>query len=431
MLSLRLCKYTSILSNNLKFNSQAVLERNNMTDSTATTSNPTLWLPADIWAMIVNLLSPNELIAFSLVSKTFHRTVTDDAILQPLYNRLYAMDKHLPAALPKEGAALAFKKAFEKIQARQQEEIDFLTALVPLVMAKPEYAQVLQENSSTLLESLEARNAVLNKINSEIVISQITNINSTSLHLVCLPITRLPVTLFQAEGYVNFWKNLTELSCAISLQLTQLDLQGLVALRNLSCISNKLTCLNLQGLMALETLDCGDNQLTQLNLQGLVALRELNCSHNQLTQFNLQGLMALETLVCDNNPLTDLNLTGVPAAIKIKHAELEKSLLFKQLSLSSSAEARQGIITRLGVNYTYKNCLYYCPVYAAKLFMTDSASQTYNLATSVLSHFSAYLPASSNARKRSRDEEQELDENQMDQEKEQNDEPEAKRSKKS
>ena len=411
MLSLRLCKYTSILSNNLKFNSQAVLERNNMTDSTATTSNPTLWLPADIWAMIVNLLSPNELIAFSLVSKTFHRTVTDDAILQPLYNRLYAMDKTLPAALPKEGAALAFKKAFEKIQARQQEEIDFLTAMETLlktVTIKPEYTQVLQENSSTLLESLEARNAVLNKINSEIIISQITDINSTSL-TVLAKITRLPVTLFQAEGYVNFWKNLTTLLCC----------------------HNQLTQLNLQGLVALQYLDCGYNQLTQLNLQGLVALRELNCSHNQLTQFNLQGLMALETLVCDNNPLTDLNLTGVPAAIKIKHAELEKSLLFKQLSLSSSAEARQGIITRLGVNYTYKNCLYYCPVYAAKLFMTDSASQTYNLATSVLSHFSAYLPASSNARKRSRDEEQELDENQMEQEKEQNDEPEAKRSKKS
>ena len=334
-----------------------------MTDTTATTNNPTLWLPLEIWAMIVNLLSPDELMALSLVCKTFHRAVTDDVMLQPLYNRLYALDKTLSATLPRQGAALTFKRAFEKIQARQQEEIAYLTQHHPALMAKPEYVQALHQNSSVSLKSLEAKNTILDAINREIITSKIIDINSTELDLNQARITRLPVTLFQAEGYVNFWKNLTE----------------------------------------------------------------LDCDNNQLTALNVQGLVALQTLYCDNNSLTDLNLTGVSAAIKNRFAELERSLLFKRLSASDSFQTRQAIIAKLGADYTYKNCFYYCPVYAAKLFISDLSSQVYNLASSALSQTGAYLPSfgtnnnspANPQQKRARDKEQEP-----------NDEPEAKRRKK-
>ena len=137
----------------------------------------------------------------------------------------------------------------------------------------------------------------------------------------------------------------------------------------------------------------------------------------------MHGLVALQELYCSNNPLTDLNLTGVSAAIKNEFAELERRLLFKRLSTSDSAQTRRAIIARLGTDYTYINCLYYCPVYAAKLFISDSSSQVYNLASSALSQFSAYLPSSFSAnnapvnpRKRPRDETQEQDDNQMEQE---------------
>ena len=93
-----------------------------------------------------------------------------------------------------------------------------------------------------------------------------------------------------------------------------------------------------------------------------------------------------------------------------------------------TVQVRQEIIARLGADYTYINCLYYCPVYAAKLFISDSSSQVYNLASSALSQIGAYLPslgANNNGpanpqQKRPRDEEQEP-----------NNEPQAKRSKKS
>ena len=436
-----------------------------MTDTTATT-NTILWLPEDVWGLIASFLDDDDLARFRQVRKLFDNIGSHSMVLQPLYNRLYAMDKTLPAALPEDGTVLAFNQAFKKIQARQQEEIAYLTQDHPAVMAKPEYVQALQENSSVSLKSLEAKNSLLDAMNSEIITAKIIDINSTRLDLRQTGITRLPVTLFQVEGYVNFWKKLITLNCSFN-QLTALNAQGLVALQRLDCAYNQLTALNVQGLAALQILSCSynqltelnvqglvglqelwctNNQLTELNVQGLVALQSLNCCKNQLTELNLQGLVALQILYCDKNPLTDLNLTGVSAAVKNKFAEQERSLLFKRLSTSDSAQVRQTIIARLGADYTYKNCLYYCPVYAAKLFISDSVNQVYNLASSALSQFSAYLPSSSannnapvNSRKRPSDETQEQDDNQMKQEenssatqeKEPGDEPSAKRSKKS
>ena len=377
------------------------------------------------------------------------------------------------------GAALAFNQAFKKIQARQQEEIAYLTEHHPAVMAKDECALAIQQNKSVSLKSLEAKNTLLDASNSEIITSKIIDINSTELTLRGAHITRLPVTLFQAERYVNFWKNLTELNCRNN-QLTALNVQGLAALQRLWCDYNQLTALDLRGLVALQYLWCHNNQLTELNVQGLVALQALICSNNQLTALNVHGL-ALQGLYCDNNPLTDLNLTGAPTAIKNKYAELEKILLFKQLIPSNSVEVRREIIARLGASYTRENCENYCPEHvnilfasdaipisvsdsktstdlpsaspqqerlndgalietqvaqgnelrpsaygAFRLFFSHPISQVYNLASSALSQFSAYLPSSASAsgnnssansqRKRPRDEGQEQDDNQMDQE---------------
>ena len=426
-----------------------------MTDTTATT-NTALFLPEEAWGLIASFLDNDDLARFKQVRPLFNHIGSHAGALQPLYNRLYAMDKTLPADLPQEGTAIFFKQAFEKIQARQQQEIAYLTQHHPAVMAKDEYAQAIQQNKSVSLKSLEAKNTLLDAINSNIITSKIIDINSAFLNLNQQRITRLPVTLFQAEGYVNFWKNLTSLDCdnnqltelnvqgLVALQrlecdnnqLTALDVQGLVALQQLGCCNNQLTALNVHGLVALQELWCKNNQLTALNVQGLVALQYLWCNNNHLTELNVQGLAGLRELGCNNNPLIDLNLTGIPAVTRSEYEELEKTLLFKQLSPSNSVEARREIIARLGTDYTYENCLHYCgPVYATKIFITDA-----------LPFVSIYLPsasASNNApnaqQKRSREEGQEQDDNQMDQEENQTpsqerkpgDEPETKRRKKS
>ena len=94
-------------------------------------------------------------------------------------------------------------------------------------------------------------------------------------------------------------------------QLTALNVQGLTALESLGCSSNQLTALDVQGLTALERLVCGGNQLTELNVQGLTALKELDCSSNKLSELNVQGLTSLRELKCWNNQLTELNVQGL------------------------------------------------------------------------------------------------------------------------
>ena len=372
----------------------------------ATTTYHPFWLPEEIWGLIALFLDNDELTQFKQACKKFNSIGSQAIVLQPFYNRLYAIDKTLPEALPLEGAALAFKKAFESIQARQQQEMTYLTK------HHPEYTEVLQGNSMTSLKSLESSNALLDKINSEIITRRI-NINNPILVLSKSHITRLPVMLFQTEPYVNFWKKLTVLHCSNSPlatldlqklvalqylycynnQLIRLRVQGLTKLRLLACYNNQLTALNVQGLKALQILWCHENQLTALNVQGLTALQILECYGNQLTALNVQGLVMLEKLDCDNNPLTDLNLTGVSASIKDQFTDKEKSLLFTQLRLSTSNTDKLKIIARLGHHYTYENCLYYCPVDTVKSLASDSIAQVYHLASSALSQFSVYLPS--------------------------------------
>ena len=160
----------------------------------------------------------------------------------------------------------------------------------------------------------------------------------------------------------------------------------------------------MQGLAALQKLSCDNNKVTELNVQGLATLEWLICTNNRLTTLNVQGLAALQRLNFENNPLKTLILTGVSEGIKNKYAELERTLLFPVLSQTDSSEARQTIIHRLGADYTYENCLKYCPDYAATLFAFDLAN---TFASSPLSQASEFLPSfGENNLKRKRDEEE-------------------------
>lgn len=105
-----------------------------------------------------------------------------------------------------------------------------------------------------------------------------------------------------------------------------------------------------------------------------------------------QGLTELRVLICSNNPLIELNLTGTN--IKGECANLEKTLLWKQLNAVGSSEEQQRIIARLGKDYTYANCLYYAPSYVtntSKVFFSNIFSQ----AASYMPSFSSALSDSS------------------------------------
>lgn len=284
-----------------------------MTDN-APTQNKTIWIE------IARFLDNADLAKYRQLCTFTQLVGSHVVILQPLYNRLYAIDNTLPAALSQEGTLLAFQQAFKKIQARQQSEIAYLTRHHPALIAKPDYVKTFLESTSLTLTSLEIREGVLDKMNREIIEEKI-NLNSHYLDLDMAYITRLPISLFQVEIYLDFWQNLTHLSC--------------------KC--NQLTTLNVQALTALQFLNCCYNHLTELNVQGLAMLERLDCYRNQLTELNVQGLAELKDLDCSNNPLKTLILEGVHVTTKKKYADLEKNLRFKQLSPSSDEAIAEGI----------------------------------------------------------------------------------------
>ena len=264
------------------------------------------FLPSELWAIIANFSNHNEIAQFRQVSKLFN-----DIGLDSIYNRLFAFNKTLSAnlqAAAKEAGkspSLFLKEAFEKIQTMQQEEIAYLK-LHTTIIKEPKYAEVLQQNTSLSLKSLEVNNAVLDAVNSEIITACI-DMSITKLDLRQKYITRIPVALFKAEPYIKFWQDLTVLKCSKN-RIISLSVQELVALEVLNCSENQLIELNLQGLVALEALNCSQNQLIELNLQGLVALKSLNFHANQLTALNVTGLNNLKILYFPDNQLTELEI---------------------------------------------------------------------------------------------------------------------------
>lgn len=321
------------------------------------------WLPNEIWVNIASFLDNQDLAKFRQLCKTTQFVGSHAAILQPLYNRLYALDKTLPTLLPQDNAFIAFKEAFLKILTKQEKEfMHLITHHRDLTCAI--WHPVLVLNSQITLAWLEARDEAIDKINSELIIPSI-NVNGTHLILRNLRINRLPASLFQTERYVKFWKNL----------------------RHLNCTNNDLTSLDVQELVALEELHSDGNPLTVLNVQGLAKLQKLGCKATSLTHLNLQGLAALQYLDCHWERLINLNLTGVvDEDIKNKYGKLEKWLLWTQLETANSTEEQKRIIARLGKDFTYANCLYYAPIYGSK-----------TLASNILSQVSRYLPSFSSA----------------------------------
>ncbi len=116
------------------------------------------------------------------------------------------------------------------------------------------------------------------------------------------------VPIVSLDG-IEYFKGLEILECGGN-SLTELDLSGNTALRDLHCSSNLLTELDLSNNRELRILYCNYNRLTTLDLSNNTELyRAVECNNNLLTSIDVSGCTKLVYLDCINNFLTSLDVS--------------------------------------------------------------------------------------------------------------------------
>ncbi len=266
----------------------------------------------ELIGLIMEYLNPEDLASFRLVCLSFKNTISAASVLQPLYNRLYEIDKTLPPQIdPKADAFLVFKNAFEQVRSKQDEEIAYL-ADKNSMYAKLFYGILekgTESNFSALptktIEDLQRRDFELNQINISRINAKCNFSWNTSavLDLSGSNLTRFIVP----EDKQDYFSTLESIDLDRN-QLTTLNLNGCPALQYLNCNQNKLTTLTVDKCPQLETVVCRENKLTTLNLNNNPFIKEVYCQDNTLINLFINKCTALKILNCDFNQLTTLIL---------------------------------------------------------------------------------------------------------------------------
>ncbi len=101
-------------------------------------------------------------------------------------------------------------------------------------------------------------------------------------------------------------------------QLTGLQVERLLLLRQLTCGGNNLVALNLEYLPSLAFLVCGQNALTSFDVRNLDSLEYLYCAANGMTSRTLSGLPVMNTLRGEYNNLATLDVSGLPLMTQLE-----------------------------------------------------------------------------------------------------------------
>ncbi|GAA4757932.1 MULTISPECIES: DUF7619 domain-containing protein [Flavobacterium] len=175
--------------------------------------------------------------------------------------------------------------------------------------------------SNTIAQNLSGSDFKIDaNSNGQIEISEALQVKKLSLAGGFLPITDLTGILY--------FSNIEVLNCG-HLQLTSLNLNGLVKLKYLECFYNNLTSLDLSGVPNLVNLKCSSNSLlSSLNVAGLINLKTLDCSFGNLTSLNLSGLINLISLDCQQNEINQLSVIGLSNLVDVNCSMNNLSSLF-------------------------------------------------------------------------------------------------------
>ncbi len=129
--------------------------------------------------------------------------------------------------------------------------------------------------------------------------NEISAVNS----ILCSGTEDAPGAIASLAG-IEYFTELESLNCSYN-QLSSLDLDDNLMLRELDCSCNQLSTADFQQNSSLAVLNCSGNQLSSLSLG--TALTELYCSSNALTSLDTGSLSSLRILCCDQNQLASID----------------------------------------------------------------------------------------------------------------------------
>lgn len=334
----------------------------------------------DLITLMAKYLSPEDLNSLRQASKIFKNKISTVTVLQPLYNKLYRIDKTLPARIDASNPFESFKHAFEKICKSQNNEFSYLK----------KHKTDCQDIPANSIEDLEKREDILNQINIDKIDNAIKNsLDDDALNLFSIGITRFIVS----EDKKLYFSTIKKLYLDRN-DLTDLSLTDCIALEEIYCSNNKIKSITFNQEAPIKIFHCSQNQLNTLNFEGLSYLKDLECSFNDCHTLNLENCTQLESIYCressqslrvlnlfncsqlnsihigngdiDSLLLTELNIEACSQQIQNRFADKHEAVLFDKLSHAAYFE-RDVIIKSLGERYNLKNCLKYGCLYDAGL----------------------------------------------------------------
>ncbi len=147
-------------------------------------------------------------------------------------------------------------------------------------------------------------------------------------------------------------RRLQYLSCS-DMNLKQLALSDLCALKSLSCDRNLLPALDLSGLAALERLNCSENALAELDLSHTPGLVWLACSFNGISQLDLSAVPSLQILLCSYNSIEKLDLFRTPRLVSLHCADNTlRDLNLAAVGQLSDLDCSNNKLTKLELTHT-------------------------------------------------------------------------------
>ncbi len=271
-------------------------------------------LSFDVFAILLSFMSLVDVARFATASKGIHTRMSTDkanALWLKYIQALHEIDASVPLPTKAQfGEQGYFQTVMEQAKAIHQRQ---LKDLAYLKERHPAYLDELNAVDLTMgMKGLKARQALLERINSELIRPRI-HLDNTELELRNIGITCIPESLFAEEEFADYWQRLTVLNCGVNeLHTLPESIGKCAALKELACSSNQLVTLpdSLGNCAALQKIWCSNNQLRTLpeSIGKCAALQILICNNNQLRTLpeSLGNSRALLSLLCKNNQLRTL-----------------------------------------------------------------------------------------------------------------------------